>query len=556
MFGPILNGAMSKAMLNHGIDYRNYQCDARDAAFDVFKGGTESALLVLPTGTGKTVLAGMCCEEALFNHGRRTLFVAHREVLINQAYKTLSRFGFDVSVEMGSRDALKLEATLGKSQIVVGSIQTLQDDRLLRWNPNSFGQIIVDECHWALTDMYTKALNHFEDYWLLGITATPRRGDKRNLGSRFQVKAYEYSLRRAIQEQWLVPIKTRVCPAKVDLRGIKLHGGDFSIGDLEERIGPMMEPLARGFLKEVGRRPSVAFLPDVGSAMAFAQLCTDLGVTSRYVAGTGGTFGMSKAERYANLEAFNAGEYQVITCNELLVEGWDCPRVEAVGIVRATLQQHRYTQMVGRGTRPSPDTGKRDCLVIDFDWETDPEVKDLCSSIELFDDGSLDEDVFAVARTIAKERAVDIDPLEVIEEAERIVRTRQRFMIKLTGKEAAYASYEFDPVGVAKILDIPLKRKYDLDKKGVNPATDKQLGMLKSLGITAPEGLSKWGASKMIGKIMKRQEQGYATTGQVRDLLAAGVNADYARVMSGVEAAAALREIGEASRYVQGSLFE
>lgn len=540
-------------MNSHGIQYRDYQCDARDAAFGEFDAGIPSTLIVKPTGTGKTVLAGMCIEEALCGHGRRSLFVAHRETLITQAYKTFCRFGFETAVEMGSQDARKHEALVGKPDVVVGSVQTLQDDRLLLWNPNSFGLIIIDECHRALTDMYTKLLNHFDGYWLLGITATPSRGDRRNLGSRFQTKAYEYRLRQAIQEQWLVPIRTRTCKVTIDLRGLRV-GGDFNTGDLEERIGPNIEKIAREFLKQREDRRGACFLPDVGSAMAFAQVLTDLGCPARYAAGSGGRFGMSRADKNATLEAFHAGEFEIITCCELLTEGWDCPSVEVVGIIRPTLQQYRYTQMVGRGTRPSPDTGKVDLLVLDFDWETDPEVKELCSVFDIFDDGQLDENVFAMAKQVARERAVDVNPLDCIEESERIIRTRQRFNIKLTGAEAKWDSYEFDPVGVAKILDIKLNRKYDLDKKGRNPATDAQLGMLKFLGIEAPEGLTKWGASKMIDKIKKRQEKGYADASQVQRLLVNGVNPDLARVMGADEARKALREI-ESARLTQGSLF-
>ena len=549
----------------HAADYRNYQVEARDAIFADFDGGVDSALVVMPTGTGKTVLAGMFVEAAAAM-GKKTLFLAHREILTTQAYKTLGYFGLDAAVEQGENKAREFAALFDSGfayDAVVGSVQTLQGDRLMGWPTDAFDYIIVDECHRALADSYTKIFNWFSGYKLLGITATPKRGDERNLGARFSKKSYEYRLRNAIQDQWLVPIRTRTCQTAVDLRGLKLSGGDFSVGELEERIGPHIEQLARGFAKEIGSRPSVAFLPNVGSAMAFAQVLSDLGVPARYVAGSGGKFGMVKSERNANLGAFNAGEYQVVVCCELLIEGWDCPRVEAVGILRATFQQYRYMQMVGRGTRPSPDTGKVDCLVVDFDWQMDAESKDLCTTVELFNDGSVDEDVFAVARGLAKERAAteDIDPLEVIEEAERIVRTRQRFRIRLTGKEEQYAAWEHDPVGVAKILDIKLNRKYDLDKNGANPASSAQMGMLKGLGVRAPEGLSKWGASKMISNLVKRREFGASSAAQVQVLLSNGVDASMARSMSAVDAKAAIVEIDANNRRkpkfaeTQGSLF-
>ncbi|SIO37774.1 Superfamily II DNA or RNA helicase [Singulisphaera sp. GP187] len=540
----------------HGISYRDYQREARDAAFGEFDAGRKSTLIVMPTGSGKTVLAGMCFEQAI-EHSRKCLFLAHREVLITQAYKTFDRFGFDVAIEMAANDAHEHTAHFGQPDVVVGSIQSLQADRLMRWSPSSFNLIIVDECHRALTDSYTRIFNWFDGYDLLGITATPRRGDERNLGARFETKAYEYTLRRAIREQWLVPIRTRECPVAIDLKGITFAGSDFSIGELEERIGPKIEQLARGFIKEAGRRPSVVFTPDVGSAMAFAQVCSELGVPARYVAGTSGNFGMGKTEKNANLEVFNAGEFQIIVCCELLIEGWDCPRVEAVGILRPTLQQYRYAQMAGRGTRPSPDTGKTDLLIIDFDWQTDKECKDLCSTVDLFNDGSVDEEVFVEARKLMSERSIedDTDPMEVLEEAEKIVRTRKIYRVHLTGKEAQYAAIEYDPVGVSKLLDVKLNRKYDLDKRGTNPASSAQLGLLRSKGVTVPEGLSKWGASKLISKIMKREEAGASTHNQIKALASAGVDIDLARAMSRDQAKAAITDLDSIKPKSQGKLF-
>lgn len=548
-------------MTDHGIEYRDYQILARDKAFSEFAAGVPSTLVVMPTGTGKTVLAGMCAEKQRERPNPRTLFIAHREILIRQAFRTFQKFGFETAVEMGADNALEYQATAGEPEVVVGSIQTLQDDRLLRWNPNSFGQIIIDECHRSLAPSYTKTLNHFNDYCLLGITATPTRGDSRNLGARFQSKAYQYHLRNAIEDQWIVPIKVRTCPTKIDLRGIRVAGRDFTAGEIEERLTPMIEQLARRFLYEVGDRPAVVFLPDVGSASAFAECLNALneyemtGAEARYVAGTGGEFGMGKDERNENLDAFNAGAYQIIVCCELLIEGWDCPRVEAVGVLRCTTQQYRYGQMVGRGTRLSPETGKTDLLVIDFDWQTDSDVKDLCSVIELFDDGTLDKDVYAIAKRIARERAVDVDPVEVIEEAERIIRTKQRFRIRLTGKEEQIEAIEHDPIGVAKLLDIKLNRRYDLDKRGDNPASDAQLYKLAQLGVQAPQGLSKWGASKLIGKLVKRQEAGLAAAAQVQALIVFGVNADMARGLSYDEAKQAIVEIDTAQRLTQGVMF-
>ena len=142
---------------------------------------------------------------------------------------------------------------------------------------------------------------------------------------------------------------------------------------------------------------------------------------------------------------------------------------------------------------------------------------------------------------------MDVDPLQVIEEAEKIIRTRQRFQIRLTGKEEQYKSWEHDPVGVSKLLDIKLNRKYDLDTQGRNPASQAQLGKLRGLGVVGPENLSKWGASKMITKLVKRKENGDSSAVQVQTLMACGVDAAIARSMSFEAAKAAIVEIDTAN---------
>jgi superfamily II DNA or RNA helicase len=546
-------------MREHGIEYRAYQVKGRDLAFGEWSVGIDSTLVVLPTGCGKTVLAGMCSELALNDHGRRTLFVVNRDVLCRQAFATYERFGFDSAVEMGDRDAFAIAKTVGMPEVVVGSVQSLQGERLLRWNPNDFGLVIFDEAHHAAAPSYQPIIQWFADAWKLGLTATPDRGDELNLGNIFRTKAYEYPLREAIKDRWLVRPVVRKCPVEIDLRGLRLHGGDYTVGELDERIGPKIEMLARGFKKEIGDRPAVAFLPCVGSAMGFAEVLNLIGVSARYVAGTGGDFGMSKAEKHENLEAFDAGAYQVVVCCELLFEGWDSKRVRAVGNVRPTRKRYRFAQMVGRGLRPDWENGKEDCLVVDYDWQTDdPDCRDLCASIELFDDGTLDPDVIDWAKFRSRQRnnaGLDSDAMKLIEEAEKVVGHRRKFGITLTGKEAKYKAYDYDPIGVSKLLDIPLNRKYDLDRRGSNPASDKQIGMLRYLGVKNPDGLSKWGASKLIDKLQKRREKGLSSPDQVKKLLVAGVDSEYARAMTSESARAAIQEIEAIAPLTQGTLF-
>ena len=542
-------------MSKHSIEYRDYQVAGRDAAFREFESGNDAAAVILPTGTGKTVLSGMVFEEAL-ERGRKGLFLAHRTVLIDQAFRTLSAFGFDVAVEMGQQSAREQSAILGQPQIVVASVQSMQGERLASWKQDAFGMVVVDECHRVLADMHQNTLGYFKDYWHLGITATPDRGDDRNIGSVY-TKAYEYSLRQAIADQWLVPIRIRTCPTQVDLRGLKMHGGDYSIGELVARLTPEMEKLARAFFDEIGDRPFVFFTPDVGTSNLFAHIANKLGHPCEYVAGMGGDWGMGKDERDEKLDKLTHGGIQGVACCELLTEGWDFPPIEAVGNGRPTRKRYKYTQMVGRGTRPSPATGKRDCIVVDFDWQADPDVKDICAVVDLFDDGSLDIEVrdYAVKKSRERKGTV-VDPVELIEEAERHVRIRKTLHVSLTGASEKYQAVEFDPIGVAKILDVKLNRKYDIDKQGRNPASSAQKWKLKQLGIDAPESMSKWGASKMISQLEKRKQGGFADPRDVRELLRGGISEEVARSLSADQARDYIAALAERNaELTQGNLF-
>ena len=455
---------------------------------------------------------------------------------------------------MGEQDAFRQEALLGRADAVAATVQTLQRPRLCRWQPDDFGLIVIDEAHHARARSYLNVLDWFRGYWGLGLTATPDRGDERNIGGVFQTKCHEYPLRAAIREGWLVPIVAQPCAVQIDLKEIRLSGGDYNVGDLESRIGPKIEEIADGIRRDHDGRQTMAFTPDVGSALAMSQVLAQMGVPAEYVAGTGGAYGMAKAERRGKLAAYDRREFRVLVNCDLCVEGYDCPPIACVAIARPTRQRSRYAQMVGRGTRRWDEGGKRDLIVLDFDWQTDESSKDLCATVELFDDGSIDAEVLAVAAGIMREGRVR-EPERAIEEAEAVIRTRKTLAINLTGKTAQYAKYQFDPVGVGKILDITFRPKYDMDRRGDNPASDAQLGFLRGLGMQVPEGISKWGASKMLDKLQRRRSEGLAGVGQVKELLAAGVLPDLARVLTADQTAEKIRAIDSQRPKNQGSFF-
>jgi superfamily II DNA or RNA helicase len=554
-----------------GYRQRNYQVNAKDAVFTAFDGGIPSTLMVLPTGCGKTVISAMIIEEYHAMTGRRSLFLAHRETLINQAFDKFSVYGLDASVEMAAQDAMTSEALFGKSQVVVGSVATMQKARLSRWDRGEFGLVIVDETHHILAKTYRNILDYFTDKHLLGITATP----KPELGEVFKSKCFQYTLHRAINGDgrddeggWLVPPVIRKCMISVDLRGLKTSGGDFNVGDIEERLYPVANEVADAIHQRCEGRQTVVFTPDCGSAQALADLIRKKhGRSCEYVAGTGGKFGMPKAERDAILKRFEEGQFQILVNCELLFEGWDCPDVKCVVLCRPCplAMLYRTIQMVGRGLRPAPHTGYHDCLVLDLDWLCDDNARDLACTVDLYGEDAYSDEVMDEARAMerkkkanAGEKDVEINPKEILEVAEEIVRVRNKLNIKINPNVAKIKTMDVNPVTVSKLLDVNFKQRYDMDSRGTNPPSEKQLWLLKRFGVENPEKISKWGAIKLLGALQKRQAGGLATVDQVKSLMEKGVDPTIARSITADSASQSLTELARMevqAKRIQGSLF-
>ncbi|MFT9124188.1 MAG: DEAD/DEAH box helicase family protein, partial [Leuconostoc mesenteroides] len=210
------------------MELRPYQQEAREAIQDEWQKGNKRTLLVLPTGTGKTIVFSKVIEDRV-RLGERVLVLAHRGELLEQASdKLVKATGLKTATEKAE------ETSIGSFyRVVVGSIQTLQrDKRLKQFSADYFNSIVVDEAHHCISDGYQKVLQHFENANVLGVTATPDRSDMRNLGSYFQSLAYEYTLPAAIKEGYLTPIKALTIPLHLDLSGVKQQAGDFSTKDL------------------------------------------------------------------------------------------------------------------------------------------------------------------------------------------------------------------------------------------------------------------------------------------------------------------------------------
>ena len=526
---------------------RPYQGDANYGIWREWDGGVQSTLVVMPTGSGKTVVAAMVAEEAR-RRQCKTLFLAHREVLINQAEATLQSFGLKTAIEMAGQDA---QAWSGdEPDVVVATVQTLAGDRLRSWAPCHFDYIITDESHHAAAPGHRAIYTHFVNAKHLGITATPD-GSSGRIGEVYKTLAYHYKMKQACIDGYLVPPVRELCKVSIDLRGLKMSNGDYAVDELSERISPMAEYLADATQQRIGNRFGVMFAPTVASSQALARALQLRGTDARYVAGTVGAYGMSKGQRRELLEQFAKREYQVIVCCELLFEGWDCPHVSEIIIARPTTIPYRFVQMVGRGTRPCPDIGKERCTIVDFDWRTEGAARQLVTDVDLWaaEDDELDEfskpqreRLLAAAKKYLDEHGGQ-DAREVLEDLKKEERQRMHVPVYMSGIKAQFEVEEQDPLGVADLLDVQIKKRYDYHNVVYKPLTDNQLWFLKNEGVVEPEKLSMIGANKLISRIKKDQKQGLATWKQRHILMKAGIDRLTALSMTASQASSEIARI-------------
>lgn len=310
---------------------RPYQREAVEAIFGEWGAGRSRTLLVQATGTGKTVVFAEVVRRVA-EEGGRSLVLAHRGELLDQAADKIGRMtGLSCAVERAG------ETSVGAwDRVTVGSVQTLmRDSRLGRLDPGRFSCVVVDEAHHTLADSYTKVLDHFSGARVLGVTATADRADRRDLGEVFDSIAYEYGMARAVRDGWLCPVEAEMVPLRLDVSGVSVTRGDYQAGQLGDALEPYLEGIADELTQRCRDRRTVVFLPLVRTAKAFAAMLRDRGMSACEVDG-------QSEDRAEVLSDFAAGRHQVLCNSMLLTEGWDCPAVDCVVVLRPTKSRSLY----------------------------------------------------------------------------------------------------------------------------------------------------------------------------------------------------------------------
>ena len=489
------------------MELRPYQEEARQAIEGEWGKGTRRTLLVLPTGCGKTIVFAKVTEDRI-RQGSRVLILAHRGELLEQAADKIAR-----STRLGCAVEKAEQSCLGSwFRVVVGSVQTLmREKRLNRFPEDYFGTIIIDEAHHCISDSYRKVLNHFPEAQVLGVTATPDRGDMRNLGEVFDSLAYEYTLPRAIREGYLSPIKAMTIPLKLSLAGVSIQAGDFKAGDIATALNPYLYQIADEMAKYCMDRKTVVFLPLVKTSQKFRDILLEKGFKAAEVNG-------ESRDRKEILEAFDRGDYNVLCNSMLLTEGWDCPSVDCIVVLRPTKVRSLYSQMVGRGTRLHP--GKEHLLLLDFLWHT--ERHELCHPASLICEN---EDV-------ARKMTADLEaaagcPVD-LEEAEK--KASEEVVAE---REEALAAKLAEMKHRKKRLVDPLQFEMSIKAEDLagyvpsfgwetSPPSDKQKAALEKLGICPDEIDNSGKAEKLLDRLAVRRNEGLTTPKQIRFLESRG----------------------------------
>ncbi|KAF9294618.1 hypothetical protein BGZ88_003629 [Linnemannia elongata] len=348
---------------------RPYQQECIDKCLENLKNGIMRQIVSLPVGSGKTVIFSHLMEQvpAPFPGANKTLILAHRQELLEQTRNHILRngTGLRVTIDQGKRVA---DMT---ADVILASVPTLGRSgttRILKYNPQDFKCIIIDEAHHAAADSYGRILRHFgadvpkTHIFLYGCSATVRRHDGLKLGGVFDYISFHKGFITMIDDKWLCGLRVSTIKTEFDLKDVQTRGGDFVTKDLALKVNTPVrnDVVVRSYMTYCGERKStVVFAVDIAHLESLAETFRKYGYDARGLSSK-----TNDDERARMLKDFKNQKFPVIVNCGILTEGTDIPVIDAIIMARPTKSNVLFQQMLGRGMRLHP--GKEDCLVLDF----------------------------------------------------------------------------------------------------------------------------------------------------------------------------------------------
>lgn len=534
---------------------RGYQVDCEEAIFREWQ-DVRSTLVVMATGCGKTVVATRVCGRVLNGElggsSRRFLFLAHREELIAQAYKTF-RAAFPnkrVEIERAGDRASR------HADIVIASNQTIgRKDRMERFDRDFFAAICQDEAHHAVASnaTYNGVLKYFRTAKVLGLTATPDRKDEIALGQIFDSVAFTFDIVDGVREGWLVPVGQRMEIVEgIDYSTIKLDAeGEFTEDDLarimlEEKNLYALADAAIKYSNMGGKqRSTLVFAASRQHAIDLADI---LNAKNREL-GTGRAacihYKTDPAQRAELIEAYKRREIRYLTNLGILIEGFDDDGTVIIANGRPIHKNRSlFAQMVGRATRPlqeilealskAPDAATRRAI-IKASRKPGAMVVDLCgvnhklvlNMTDLLGGNYTEEAVAAVRERIAKTtEVVDVESeLEKIQAKidEQKAEERRKKLRDAVRLKVQLSSQQVDPFN---IYDSVSPRDHGM--RTDNRSTQPQIQYLERYGVPKREAeeMTKAEARRLIDVLQQRRRLNLCTYRQANILNRYGYDAN------------------------------
>ena len=487
------------------MQLRPYQQEALEAVREAYREKHARVLVVMPTGTGKTVLFA---EIARLAKGP-VLVLAHRQELVQQACDKIGAWCDDVvAVEMADRREFT-RPDGERPKIAVASIQTLQ--RRLKSIPrDAFRIVVIDEAHHSTADTFREVIEHFHAY-ILGVTATPERSDGKRLGDIYSKVAFDYDLLTATEAGWLAPIKSFLVKTQADFSGIRKIAGELATKGVEEVLTQDLHlvEMAHPILRERSSRPAIVFAASVAHSKALARVLNDLSGDPECAVSLDGTHKLE--ERAVQIARFRRGEVKILVNCSLFTEGFDVPDIALVAIARPVLSRSFYAQMVGRGTRIAP--GKEDLLVLDFIPANCRHT--LVQAVDIF--GRDKEEVLERARAFAAQASEEGEAMS-LERALELARQEQ----EAQEADVVYQLLRRDPYAA---VGIDLQHIAKAPRRGGDPSP-AQLTFIQKAGLPAElvEGYSNSQVEELREYLLDRKAVGLCSPKQAKNLLALGID--------------------------------
>ena len=547
------------------VPLRPYQNKAIESIRTNYLAGINRQLLCMATGTGKTEVFAHLPQETKDILPGQSMILLHRDELAQQAYKKLIQLNpkFRVNIEAGGLYADP------DADVVIASVQTLgrkDTKRVNRFDFSHFDKWIVDEAHRSITESYYNVYNAAnlllpgDKRLLLGVTATPVRGDGQGLGQLYEKISYSYGLRTAIEEGYLVDIRGIRVDTETSLDGVRTKGGDYDQKELADAVNnpARNELVCQAYMDNCAGRQAIGFSVDIQHAKDLAKTFQDHGLWAEAVWG-------NDPDRAQKITEFRERHIDILFNAQLLTEGFDLPSITCVILAAPTKSPVVFSQRVGRGTRLYD--GKSDCIVLDVCDSTSrhslvtlPTLLGMPSRLNMRGHG-LVESIKIIEEELKELPHLDFTTLKDIDQIKAFVEDVNLFEVKFPSEVEQNSEFTWHPAYTGGyILMLPNKdsvtikqnlldkfelygiikgKKYRGERDTIEdafsaadtlirkevpeclkvvkreaewhnlPPTEKQLKQVKKLfkGKQIPDNLTRGSASKLIGSALAGKEK-------------------------------------------------